>query len=76
MTVAVASSRTIQRTQQAGTMFRPVGIVVVYRARSLLLRGGFRLGGWLRLSRLGWLGGFFDSLGRGSFFRGHIPWLL
>ena len=57
-------------------MFRPVGIVVAYRARSLLLRGGFRLGGWLRLSRLGWLGGFFDSLGRGSFFRGHIPWLL
>ena len=67
-------------------MFRPVGIVVVCRTRSLLLRGGLGgLGGWLcswlGLGRLGWL----SSLGRwglggclcwGSFLRGHNPWLL
>ena len=59
------------KTQQAGTMFRPVGIVVASVREELLLRRSL-LGGWLGLRRLGWLGGFLGGLGRGSFLRGHF----
>lgn len=64
------------KTQQAGTMFRPAGIVVVQPRfellRSLLGWLGW-LGRWLSLSRLGWLRGFLGGGGFwGSFLRGHF----
>ena len=46
-----------KKAQQAGTMFRPVGIVVASTSRSLLLGGSF--GGWCGSGFRGWLGSGF-----------------